>query len=141
MSSCLVVFLCRVVVFHPTRCELTYSGLAWYPVYGLRLWIAWQGTLCTDWDAVWIGKVPGLRNRLWLVPSVRHGLVDGLERYLMYRMGLWMDWKGARSTVWVMVSTWRVDWECGWLGKVPHLHNGIADGFERCPEYGLVDDC
>jgi hypothetical protein len=62
--------LCRVVVFHPTRCELTCSGLAWYPTYGLGLWIAWQGTLCTDWDGGWFGKVPGVRNRLWLVPGV-----------------------------------------------------------------------
>jgi hypothetical protein len=30
-----------------------------------------------------------------MVSSVRIGIVDGLERYLMYRLGWWMDWKGA----------------------------------------------
>jgi hypothetical protein len=56
----------------------------------MGLWIAWQGTLCTDWDGGWIGKVPIVHNRLWLVPSVRHGVVNSLERYLVYELGLWM---------------------------------------------------
>jgi hypothetical protein len=77
------------------RCELTCSGLAWYPAYRMGLWIAWQGTLCTNWDGGWIGKVPGIQNRLWLVPGVHHGLVDGLE------------------------STSCIDWDCRWFGKVP----------------------
>jgi hypothetical protein len=76
------------VVFHPTRCELTYSGLAWYPAYGLGLWIAWQGTLCMDWDGGWIGKVFGVWNRLWMVIGVQHGLVDNMEMYLVCRLGL-----------------------------------------------------
>jgi hypothetical protein len=29
--------------------------------------------------------------------------VDDLERYLVYRMELWMVWKGARSMVWLMI--------------------------------------
>jgi hypothetical protein len=76
------------VVFHPTRCELTYSGLACYLVYGLRLWIVWKGTSCMDWDGGWIEKVPREWNRLWLVPGVCHENVDGLGRYLMYGMGM-----------------------------------------------------
>jgi hypothetical protein len=56
----------------------------------MGLWIAWQGTLCTDWGGGWIGKVPVVHNRLWLVPSVRHGFVNSLERYLVYELGLWM---------------------------------------------------
>jgi hypothetical protein len=27
---------------------------------------------------------------LWLVPGVWHGLMNGLERYLVYGLGLWM---------------------------------------------------
>jgi hypothetical protein len=57
--------------------------------------------------------VPGVRNRLWLVPGVRHGNVDGLEKYLVYKMGLWIVWKGAQGTVWVVVGTQCADWECG----------------------------
>jgi hypothetical protein len=76
-----------------------------------------------------------------MVPDVRIGNVDDIERYLVYRLGMWMVWKGARSTVWVVVGTRRTDWECGWLGTVPPLWNGIVDGLERCLEYGLVDDC
>jgi hypothetical protein len=72
------------------RYELTYSGLVWYLAYGLGLWIAWQGILCTDWDGDWIGKVPGVWNRLLLVPGVRNRNVDSLERYLVYELGLWM---------------------------------------------------
>jgi hypothetical protein len=30
-------------------------------------------------------------------------------------------------------------WECGWLGKVHHVRNGIVDGLERCPEYDMID--
>jgi hypothetical protein len=87
--------LCQVVVFHPTRCELACNGLALYPVYGLELWIAWQGTLCMDWDGGRIGKVPGVRIRLWLVPGVWIGNVDSFERYPVYGLGMWMVWKGA----------------------------------------------
>jgi hypothetical protein len=57
--------------------------------------------------------VPGVQNRLWLVPGVRHGNVDGLEKYLVYKMGLWIVWKGAQGTVWVVVGTQCADWECG----------------------------
>jgi hypothetical protein len=67
--------------------------------------------------------------------------VDALERYLVYGLGMWMVWKGAWSTVWVVDDTRRVDWECGCLGKVPRVWNEIVDGLERCPEYDLVDDC
>jgi hypothetical protein len=48
-----------------------------------------------DWDGGWIGKVLGVRFKLWSVFGVRIGNVDGLERYLMYGMGLRMVWKGA----------------------------------------------
>jgi hypothetical protein len=83
--------MCRVVVFHPSRCELTCNGLAWYPVYGLGLWIVWKGTSCTDWDGGWIGKVPGVRIKLlWSVTGVRIGNVDSLERYPVYGLGMWM---------------------------------------------------
>jgi hypothetical protein len=40
-----------------------------------------------------------------------------------------------------VISARRMDWECGWLGKVPHIWNGIVDGLERCSEYGMVHDC
>jgi hypothetical protein len=30
-----------------------------------------------------------------VVPNVQIVIVDGLERYLMYRLGWWLDWKGA----------------------------------------------
>jgi hypothetical protein len=85
--------------------------------------------------------VPGVRIRLWLVPGVWHEIVDSLARYLVYGLGMWMVWKGVWCMVWVVVGTRRADWECGWLGKVPHVRNGIADGLERCLEYYLVDDC
>jgi hypothetical protein len=94
------------------RCQLTCSGLAWYPTYGMGLWIACQGTLCIDLGGCWIGKVPGVWNRLWLVPGVMHGLVDGLERYLVYGLGLWMVWKGPQSRFWDVVSTRLADWDC-----------------------------
>jgi hypothetical protein len=90
-------------------------------VYGLGLWIVWKGTSCTDLDGGWIRKVPGIWNRLWLVPDVWHGSEDGLESYLMYGMGMWMIWKGAWSTVWDVVGTWCAEWDCGWLEKVPHV--------------------
>jgi hypothetical protein len=83
----------------------------------------------------------GVRIRLWLVPNIRIGNVDSLEKYLVYGMGMWMVWKGVRSMVWVVVSTRCAEWKCGWLGKVPHVQNGIVDGLERSPKYDLVDDC
>jgi hypothetical protein len=67
--------------------------------------------------------------------------VDSLERYLVYGMGMSMVWKGAWSIVWFVVNTRRADWKCGWLRKVPHVRNEIVDDLERCPKYGLVDDC
>jgi hypothetical protein len=30
-----------------------------------------------------------------MVPDVRIGIVNCLERYLMYGLGWWLDWKGA----------------------------------------------
>jgi hypothetical protein len=30
-----------------------------------------------------------------MVPNVRIGNVDCLERYLVYGLGWWLDWKGA----------------------------------------------
>jgi hypothetical protein len=95
------------------RCVLTCSGLAWYPIYGMGLWIAWQGTLCTEWDGGWIGKVARVQIRLWLVPGLGHGNVDGMERHLMYELGWLLDWKGVQSTVWVVVGTRRAEWDCG----------------------------
>jgi hypothetical protein len=105
------------------RCELTCSGLAWYPTYGLGMWIAWQGTLCTDCDGGWIGKV------------TEYGL--GCCWYLVYDMGLWMAWQGTSC----------MDWECGWFGKVPgvqfglwsvpSVRNGIMDCLERYLMYGM----
>jgi hypothetical protein len=37
---------------------------------------------------------------------VRYETMDGLERYLVYGMGLWMDSKGAWSTVWFVGSSY-----------------------------------
>jgi hypothetical protein len=56
-----------------------------------------------EWKCGCFGKVPRVQFELWSVPSVRNGNVDGLERYLMYRMGLSMVWKGAYSMVWLMI--------------------------------------
>jgi hypothetical protein len=36
-----------------------------------------------------------------MVPGVQNENVDGLERYLMYKMGMWMVWKGSRCADWV----------------------------------------
>jgi hypothetical protein len=44
--------------------------------------------------------VPGVRFGMLSVLSVRNGIVDGLERYHMYRMGLWI---GAQSSVLLMI--------------------------------------
>jgi hypothetical protein len=33
-----------------------------------------------------------------LVPGVWIGIVDSLARYLVYRLGWWLDWKGVLST-------------------------------------------
>jgi hypothetical protein len=34
-----------------------------------------------------------------MVPGVWIGIVDDLKRYLIYKLGWWTNWKGARSTV------------------------------------------
>jgi hypothetical protein len=47
--------------------------------------------------------VLGVRFKLWSVFGVRIGNVDGLERYLVYGMGLRKVWKGAQSMVWLMI--------------------------------------
>jgi hypothetical protein len=39
--------------------------------------------------------------------------VDCLERYLVYGVGQWVDWKGARGMVWV--------------GKVSHLRKVMLE--------------
>jgi hypothetical protein len=85
------------------RCPEYGIGYGWYPVYGMGLWMAWKGTSCTDWDCGWFRKVPGVRFGMWSVPGMWNGVVDGLERYLMYGMRLWMVWKGVRSMVWLMI--------------------------------------
>jgi hypothetical protein len=36
-----------------------------------------------------------------IVPDVRIGIVDCLERYLVYGLGWWLHWKGAQSTDWI----------------------------------------
>jgi hypothetical protein len=56
-----------------------------------------------DWECGWFGKVPRVRFGSWSVPGVWNGNVDGLVRYLVYRLGMWMVWKGARSTVWLTI--------------------------------------
>jgi hypothetical protein len=35
-----------------------------------------------------------------MVPGVRNGNIDGLERFLVYGVGMRMVWKGAWSTDW-----------------------------------------
>jgi hypothetical protein len=43
--------------------------------------------------------------------------------------------------IWDMVGTRCAEWAGGRFGKVSRVQIGIVDGFERCPEYDLVDDC
>jgi hypothetical protein len=63
--------------------------------------------------------------------------VDSLARYLVYGLGWYLDWKGARSTEYAMVGTRCTTWACGRLGKVARVRIGIVNGLERCPESGL----
>jgi hypothetical protein len=49
-----------------------------------------------------------------MVPSVRIGIVDCLESYLMCGLGWWLDWNGNRSA----------DSVCGWF-----LFESIKDRF------------
>jgi hypothetical protein len=72
------------------RCPEYGLGCGWYPMYVMGLFIAWQGTSCTDWECGWFGNVPGVWFGLWSVPSVQIGNVNSLERYLVYEMRLWM---------------------------------------------------
>jgi hypothetical protein len=67
--------------------------------------MAWKGTTCMEWDCGWFGKVPGVWNVLLLVAGVQIGTMDGLKRYLVYRMGLWKVRKGARSMKWFVVGS------------------------------------
>jgi hypothetical protein len=69
--------------------------------------------------------------------DVRIGIVDCLERYLVYELRWWLDWKGVQSTEEAVVGTRCMTWECGWLGKVPRVQNGNVDDLERCLKYGL----
>jgi hypothetical protein len=41
---------------------------------------------CRGLSKVWFGMVPYVQTRN----------VEGMERYLMYRWGMWMVWYGAR---------------------------------------------
>jgi hypothetical protein len=88
------------------RCLEYGLGHGRYPTCGLGIWMAWKGTLCKEWDCGWFGKVPGVRFGSWSVPGVRIGNVDGLERYLVYRMGLWMFGKVPR----VRFGWWLLAW-------------------------------
>jgi hypothetical protein len=47
--------------------------------------------------------VLGVRFGMWSVRGVRNGLVDGLERYLVYELGLWILWKGSQTMIWLMI--------------------------------------
>jgi hypothetical protein len=38
---------------------------------------------------------------VWYGTWLRNGNVDGLKRYLMYGVGIWMVWKGVQSMDWV----------------------------------------
>jgi hypothetical protein len=38
-----------------------------------------------------------------MVPGVWIVIVNDLERYVVYRLGWWLDWKDVRS----------MDWDCG----------------------------
>jgi hypothetical protein len=40
-----------------------------------------------------------------MIPGVRIEIVDYLERYLVYKLGWWLDWKGSWSVKWVVVSS------------------------------------
>jgi hypothetical protein len=91
------------MLFGLERCPDYEIGYGWYPVYDMGLWMAWKGTSCTEWDCGWIGKVLEVQFGSWSVPGVWIGNVDGLERYLIYIMGLRMVSKGAQSTVWLMI--------------------------------------
>jgi hypothetical protein len=85
------------------RCPEYELGCGRYPAYGLGMWMAWKGTWCMAWECGWSGKVPRVRFGLWSVPDVRNGIVDGLERYLVYGLGLCMVWKGAQSMILLMI--------------------------------------
>jgi hypothetical protein len=85
------------------RCLEYRLGCGWYPVYGMGMWMAWKGTSCMNWDGGWIGKVSGVRFGLWSVPNMQNGIVDSLDGYLVYGMGMWMVWNGAQSTVWMRI--------------------------------------
>jgi hypothetical protein len=39
-----------------------------------------------------------------MVPGVQIGIMDCLERYLVYRLGWWLDGKGVWSTDWIVES-------------------------------------
>jgi hypothetical protein len=41
-----------------------------------------------------------------MIPGVRIEIVDYLERYLVYKLGWWLDWKGSWSVKWVVVSSY-----------------------------------
>jgi hypothetical protein len=43
-----------------------------------------------------------------MLPSVRIGIVDSLERYLVYGLAWWMDWIRAESTAWFVESLARI---------------------------------
>jgi hypothetical protein len=77
------------------RCPEHELGCGRYLAYGLGMWIAWKGTSCTKWECGWFGKVPGVWFGLWSVPGVQNGIVNGLEMFLVYGLGLWMVCKGA----------------------------------------------
>jgi hypothetical protein len=86
------------------RCTDEYGlGCGWYPAYRSGMWMAWKGTSYMEWECRWFGKVPMEQFGLWSVPGVRIGNVDGLKRYIVYRLGLWSIWKGSQSTVWLMI--------------------------------------
>jgi hypothetical protein len=36
-----------------------------------------------------------------------------------------------------VVGTQCTEWECGWLGKVPHVWNEFVDSLERYLMYGM----
>jgi hypothetical protein len=96
------------------------------PCY-LRLWVCvWVVTLSLVVTSHWL-SLPSYEMLTWLV---------------VFYVEWWssIPWDVSWPIV-VRQGTWCVEWECGSLGKVPHVWNGIVDSLERCPEYGLVDAC
>jgi hypothetical protein len=62
-----------------------------------------------------------------MVPSVQIGIVDSLERYLVYGLAWWMDWKRAQSTAWFVESLARISY-----GSILKSRHPMTIGVTMC---------